>query len=244
MLGGGLFLSALLAPLQAADTKTGLSIQQKKEIKALIAKTLRDHPEWVINTLKAYQTKMTEKQAVAEKERLSQYSTYFADDSFAPVSGNPKGDVTIVAFIDYNCGYCKISADVVKKTIADDKNIRLVYMDTPILNPGSVTATQAALASVKQQKYDAFHTALMAFKGGLAEKSVFKVAKDTGLDIEQLKKDMQDPGIRKTIQRNISMAHSLNIKGTPAFLVNQTKILGAVSAKQLKQAVSQARAQK
>lgn len=239
LLSTALLLGSAQTTLQAEDTP--FSDKQKTEIEALIAKTLAEQPELVINAIKIYQAQIAEKQAAAETAQLSKYQDYFADDTFAPVSGNPKGDVTIVEFLDYNCGYCKRTVDAVKKTVADDKNIRLVYMDMPILGPGSVTAATAALASVKQGKYDEFHYALMKFKGRLAEKSIFKVAEEVGLNIDDLKKEMQAPAIRDAIQRNISIARSLNITGTPAFLINDTKIPGAISEAQLAQAVSEAR---
>lgn len=239
LLSAALLFGSAQTSVHAADT--ALSDQQKTEIEALIAKTLAEQPELVINAIKAYQAQMAEKQAAAETEQLGKYQSYFADDSFAPVSGNPKGDVTIVEFLDYNCGYCKRTVDAVKKTVAEDKNIRLVYMDMPILGPGSVTAATAALASVKQKKYDDFHYALMKFKGRLEEKSVFKVAEEVGLNLDDLKKEMQSPAIRDAIQRNISIARSLNITGTPAFLINDTKIPGAISQAQLAQAVADAR---
>ncbi len=244
LLGFALYYTQLHKAPETEVIATDLSQQQQQQVNSLIAQTLQEKPELVIDAIKTYQAQIAQKQAEAAKGQLAKYTEYFADDTFAPIAGNPKGDVTIVEFLDYNCGFCKRTADTVKKTISDDKNVRMVYMDMPILGPGSVIAATAALASREQGKYGEFHYALMKFRGRLDETSILKVAEETGLNIEKLQADMKNPKIKDDLQRNITIARSLNITGTPAFLINDTKIPGAISEAQLKQAIASARAQK
>src|SRR5690606_27325092 len=104
---------------------------------------------------------------------------------------NPEGDVTLVEFFDYNCGYCKRAMDDILAYMEDDKNVRVVLREFPILGPGSMIASQAALASRKQNKYWEFHLALMAANGIQNEAQVLEIAKSVGIDTEQLKQDMQ-----------------------------------------------------
>ena len=163
-------------------------------------------------------------------------------DPAAPVGGNPKGDVTVVEFFDYNCPYCRRVAPVMEKAEADDPKVRVVYKEFPILGEGSMFAAKAALAAYRQGKYVAFHQAMMKMKGRASESTVLAVAKQVGLDIERLKADMKDPEIDKAIQRNLVLAGALRINGTPAFVVGDQIIRGATDLKTLKAQIREARA--
>ncbi len=150
-------------------------------------------------------------------------------DPGTPVLGNPDGDVTIVEFFDYQCPYCKAAETRIMDLLESDGNIRLVIKDFPILGPDSRIASRAALASQKQGKYEEFHNALMNHRGQLKAETTFKIAGSVGLDIDQLKKDMDDPEIADQIMENFNLARSLKISVTPGFFV-ETKVLSGVSA--------------
>jgi len=161
-----------------------------------------------------------------------------------PIGGNPKGDVTLVEFFDYQCGYCKMSEADVEKLLKEDKNIKLIYKDFPILGPMSATASKAALASVKQgpDKYVKMHDALMGKKDHLTEDMIFDIAKGQGLDVAKLKKDMDDDSVGKIIQANLELGGDIGVRGTPMFIVGQQVYPGAMQYDQLKKAVTDARA--
>ena len=142
--------------------------------------------------------------------------------------GNPKGDVAMVEFFDYNCGYCKGMFPAMMETVKADGNIRLLMKEFPILGPSSVTATKAALAARKQNKYTELHLALMDHKGSLTDDAVMQVAKDTGLDLARLQKDMADPAVTAIITKNRDLAQDLDIQGTPALVIGDTLVPGAV----------------
>ena len=140
-------------------------------------------------------------------------------DPHTPVLGNPKGDVAIVEFFDYQCSYCKAIEPKLEKLVKDDAQVKFVIKEFPILGPVSVVASRAALASVKQGKYDAYHRTMMAYRGQLKEENVFAMAKDVGLDVDRLKKDMDAPDVAAQIIDNMNLARSLKISLTPGMIV-------------------------
>ena len=133
--------------------------------------------------------------------------------------GNLKGDVAIVEFFDYQCPYCKAIEPKLEKLMKDDHGVRLVIKEFPILGPVSVVASKAALASVRQGKYEAYHKAMMAYRGQLKEENVFAMAKDVGLDVDRLRKDMDAPEVATQIIDNMNLARALKLSVTPALIV-------------------------
>jgi len=164
------------------------------------------------------------------------------NDPNSPVGGNPKGNVTIVEFYDYQCGYCKMSEEPVEKLLKDDKNIKFIYKDFPILGPASAEAAKASLASVKQGKFQVFHDTLIAKKDHLSSDMIYQTAKDVGLDVDKLKKDMADQSITDAINANLKLGQDIGVRGTPMFIVGENVYPGALQYDQLKQAVTDARA--
>ncbi|MCK0206678.1 DsbA family protein [Starkeya koreensis] len=165
------------------------------------------------------------------------------NDPQAPNTGNPKGDVTIVAFFDYNCGYCRKSMPALEKLVAEDGNIRLVYKDWPILSKGSVTAAQLALAAGYQEKYVAAHKALMKVPGNASTERMSEALADAGIDRKQLAKDLKTHAadIGALLGRNNDQAEALGLPGTPVYLVGPYKVAAALDYEGFKQVVQDAR---
>lgn len=159
-----------------------------------------------------------------------------------PVLGNPDGDVTLVEFFDYACTYCKAMHPTVMQMLKDDPKLRYVAKEYPILGPVSAFAAEAALAALKQGKYQDFSSALMTARG-LTKDTVFSIAQDVGLDPVQLKSDMATfkDEINAVLDLNFALAKALALKGTPAFIAGRTLIAGAPSAAGLKALVERAR---
>jgi len=153
-----------------------------------------------------------------------------AFDPGTPVLGNPQGDVAVIEFFDYQCAYCKAAEPRLHKLIMDDPRVKLVVKDFPILGPESVVAAKAALASVKQGKHAAFHTAMMAHRGQLKNDTIFKIAAAVGLDIAKLRQDMDAPDVADQIIANFNLARALRLVVTPAFIVN-THVLSGLTPK-------------
>jgi protein-disulfide isomerase len=150
-------------------------------------------------------------------------------------------DVTIYEFFDYNCGYCKSVVKTIMETISEDKKINVVFVEFPILSQQSYTAAVAALASKKQNLYNKFHLSLMKIRGKVDDKRVFKTAKEIGLDVQQLKIDMNNPDISNQLNKNREIAKLLNLNGTPAFIIGDVIYPGALSKENLKEIIKKVR---
>ena len=157
------------------------------------------------------------------------------------VSGNPKGDVTLVEFFDYQCGYCKRSLKPMKDLLASNRELRVVWKEFPILGPVSRFAARAAMATDKQGRYRDFHVAVMGAPGKLTEASVIAAAGRLGLDVERLRRDMQDPAIENYLDETIGLARKLGIGGTPAFVIGDAVVPGAVGVARLRKLIADVR---
>jgi protein-disulfide isomerase len=160
------------------------------------------------------------------------------------VVGNPSGDVTLVEFFDYNCGYCKKALADVQTLMKSDSKLRVVLKDFPVLGPDSVEASRVALA-VKNQlpapKLFDYHVKVMDSRGRVNGERAMAVAKDMGVDMARLQKDVESPEVRNALQENMALGDKLSLTGTPAFIVGETVIPGAVGLDPLKQLVNNVR---
>jgi len=157
------------------------------------------------------------------------------------VLGNPDGQTTVAEFFDYNCSFCKRNQPEVAKLIQANPDVRVVIKEFPILGANSLFAAKAALASSKQGKYREFHHALNRANVVKTQTSVLQTAKDIGLDVDVLQKDMQNPEIEQMLASNRTLARSLSIDGTPAFVVGDQLLQGFSSYETLRQSVAVAR---
>lgn len=233
----------VLAQNQSKEPLKALSPGEKQAIEDVIRSYILNNPEVLIEAIQNLRERERVQAHDKAKANLVKFQKELFNDPATPVGANPKGDVTIVEFFDYRCGYCKKVFPDVQKVLNEDKNIRYVYKEFPILGPESVTASRAALAAwiVDQNKYEAFHKAMMSSMGGLSESRVLKIAAENGFDIETLKKAMKDPRIDGIIERNHALARELDINGTPAFIVGDQIVRGALDLVSLKNLVARAR---
>jgi protein-disulfide isomerase len=166
------------------------------------------------------------------------------NDPAAPVGGNPKGDVTIVAFLDYNCPFCKKSAPDLDRAVKEDGKVRLVYKDWPVIRPTSMDGAEFALAAKYQGKYDAAHHALMAIPGsGISKEKMRKALAAAGIDMRRLDADMKarSSEIEAIIKRNMAQADALGLTGTPTYLIGPF-MTSTLDYKGFKQVIADARA--
>lgn len=212
----------------------------------VIRSYLLNNPEVVMEAVEAFQRKQEAVEAERAKESIKTHNKflYQGKDEGSPSVGNPKGDVTIVEFFDYNCGYCKKAFEEVQTLIGEDKNVRVVFKEMPILSPTSMTAAQWSLAAQRQGKYFEFHTAMMSHQGGINESALEEAAKSVGLDVEKMKKDAADPALAKVIETNIRIAQELGVRGTPAFIINDRLIGGYIQLDEMKNIIAEIRAEK
>ncbi|HTN95621.1 MAG TPA: DsbA family protein [Nordella sp.] len=230
-------IALLVLPAQAAE----FNDVQKKELGDIIRQYLLDNPEVVRDAMQELERKQQVAEDSARTDSLKSMAPEIFHGKDDLIGGNPKGKVTMVEFFDYNCGYCKRAFPDVMKMIDADKDLKLVMKEFPILGPGSVYAARAALASRKQGKYWEFHMAMMAHEGRIDEAVADQIAQATGLDVKKLKADMEADEVSQVINRNMQLADTLKIQGTPAFIIDETVIPGAVGYEALAAVVKQIR---
>jgi protein-disulfide isomerase len=160
-----------------------------------------------------------------------------------PTTGDPKADITIVEFFDYQCGYCKRAMQTVLEIQKEDPRLRIAWKELPILGPASEFAARAAMAAKRQDKYLDFHVAVMGNRGQLTPDSVLQIAGKAGIDVDRLKRDMTDPAIEKYLQDTLQLAQQLGINGTPGFIIGNKLVPGALDKQQMKDLIAEARKQ-
>lgn len=166
------------------------------------------------------------------------------NDPAAPVAGNPSGDVTIVAFLDYNCPFCKTAAPDLERAVKTDGRVRLVYKDWPILTEASKYGARAALAAKYQGKYQEVHNALMAIPGRkITEDQMRKAIAASAVDIAQMEKDVKahEAEIDAVLDRNLAQADGLGLQGTPVFLIGSFMVPSVLSYEEFQKVIAEAR---
>ncbi len=232
-----LLAATILAPPAFADEFTGT---QRAEIVTILRDALKQDPSILREAVVALQSDDQEREKTAGKAALAA-----AGDNLVrpadPIGGNPRGSVTVVEFFDVRCPYCRKLEPEMAAFLAEDRDVRLVYKDLPILGAASVLGSKALLAAQKQNAYEKMRTAVMRLPSEITRSAIETEAKKLGLDSARLLRDMDDPSVQQQIDVNLRLAHQLNIQGTPAMIVGGELLPGAVDAAELKRAATDAR---
>jgi len=208
----------------------------EKRVKELALEAILEHPEILQQAIAILEKRQRQAARSAATTALKARRNELENDPNAPVLGNPKGDVTVVEFFDYNCPYCKRAMPIIKALLKKDRNVRLVYREWPILSQDSVFASRLALASRKQGKYEQFHWALMKL-GRVNKTTAIRAAREIGLDIEKLKADMNDPEVSDHISKSLALAEALGFRGTPSFVIGNNLAPGLIPLERLEQLI-------
>jgi len=241
VLAAGLALTAL--PAAAQD----FSAAQRGEMEKIIKEYLIKHPE----VLQEVMAELEKKQQLAETEKARSAVKNHSDALFnSPrqvVLGNPQGDVTFVEFFDYNCGYCKRALNDMVEIMGKDPKLKVVLKEFPVLGPGSVEAAQVAVAVRMQdktgKKYLEFHQKLLGGRGQVDKAKALAAAKEVGLDMARLEKDLKSEEIGKTLDESMKLAEALGLNGTPSYVIGNDVVIGAVGQAALSQKIQAARQQ-
>lgn len=231
--------AALASPAVAQDA--GASLDQKAQVEKIVHDYLIAHPEVIKEAIMALQAKEDADKADAQSEAVAAHKDEIFNDPMTPVVGNPMGDVTLVEFFDYHCPYCKAVAQPLKQLIEEDKGVRLVLKEFPILGDDSRLASRAALASVAQGKYWEFHQALLEHRGSFDTDTIRALAAQVGLDADKLIADMGTGKSDPLIVANRKLADALDVGATPTFVIDGQIVEGAVPLEQLKAMIKKAR---
>lgn len=240
-----MFLLALtlLAPpsLSFAVSADSIDPASTQIMEQTIERYIRTHPEVIEQSLQALEVRRQEAERARTKAAIATRQHDLLQDPSSPVSGNLQGDITVVEFFDYRCGYCKRAAEAVTQLQKADPHVRVVYKDFPILGDASEFAAKAALASRAQGKHQAFHEALLGTAEDITHATILTIAGEVGLDIVRLESDMANPDWQTVIDRNRALARDLGINGTPGFIVGTELVPGALDLNGLKELIARAR---
>lgn len=237
-LGAALWTMPVVGPAIAASFDDA----QKAELNELIRSYLIEHPE----ILREMSQKLQESERQAEEKvrgaALTTQTAAIYKTTGDNVLGNPKGDVTIVEFLDYNCGWCKKSMTEMQSLIESDKNLKVIFKEFPIFGENSEYAARGALAAGMQGKYWPLHVAMFSHEGQVTKEVVDELAKAQGLDMDKFKKDMTDQTVIDTIATNYELAKSLQLNGTPAFIIDDQVVPGYLQLDGLQASIAKVRA--
>jgi protein-disulfide isomerase len=228
-------------------------------VEAIIRDYLAKHPEEIERIVSDYLVKHPEVLQSSIAELLKRRKPTNADKTVAIKSnadalfssihqvtlGNPNGDVTMVEFFDYNCGYCKRALSDLIVLLKDDPKLKVVLKEFPILGPGSMETARVAVAVHMQdpsgEKYLAFHQQLLGSRGPANKDSALAAAKEVGLDMTRLEQDIASDEVRETLAESVRLAQSLGINGTPGYVIGDGVVPGAIGAPGLKERIQGAR---
>lgn len=230
---------AILAPVQSVRAEA-FTPEQVKELEVLFKKFLAENPEGILRSVDDFRASEEKKTQQSAKEKLVEYRGYFADSKL-PSTGNPDGDVTVVEYFDYNCGYCRKAYTDIMALLKEDTNLRVVFQEMPILSPSSKVMANYAMAAHAQGKYFEMHQALMDYRGGQGDEAYMKLAKEIGLDLDKLQADVKSADISASIAKSSDMARNLGIRGTPGFIIGNEIYHGNLGMKGLRHAIKKAR---
>lgn len=225
-------------PATAVANATGTAIKgddnapvTRGELGSLMREALIKNPEMLRDAIKALQEKQQEITDKETKEALKKYADELFKDTKSPTIGAKDADMTIVEFFDYHCGYCKHFLPTVTKITKEDKKLRVIFREFPILSEDSVMASRAALAvnMVEPDKYFAYHTELMKSNGKFDEKALTELAKKVGVDTKKFKTAMEGKAVTEQLDKNRQLAEELGIRGTPAIVFPDKFLPGAAS---------------
>jgi protein-disulfide isomerase len=244
LLAPALFALALCGAPPAASAQS-FSDTQRGDIETIVRNYLLAHPE----VLEEAMAELTKRQAAAEAEKheasVSQNAQAIFNSPRGVTLGNKDGDVTFVEFFDYNCGYCKRAMTDMLDLMKSDSKLKVVLKEFPVLNPGSVEAAQVAVAVRMQdpggKKYLDFHQKLLGGRGAADKARAMAAAKEAGLDIGRLEKDLASPEVRATIEENFKLAEAMGMNGTPSYVIGKQVVIGAVGLESLKEKIGVAR---
>lgn len=211
----------------------------KEQVEKIVHDYLMANGEVILKSVDTFQrVTMAQRQADAVKNN---HNDLFRNERL-PFIGKVDGDVKIVEFFDYNCGYCKHAFADVQAVAEADKNVKIIFFDFPILGPSSESASKWALAAQKQNKYFEFHKALMSHTGNITDEVLEKIAKDLGMDVAKAKTDAAGAEIKAQIDKNRMIAQQMGVNGTPAFVIDDEVLPGAVDKATLLKKIAEKRA--
>jgi protein-disulfide isomerase len=240
-----LFAGLLALPLATTTRAQTITPAQRGEIETIIREYLLKNPELLQDVMNELEKRQLAAEAEKHRKAVKDYASIIFNSPRQVTIGNPQGDVTVVEFFDYNCGYCKRAMTDMLDLIKADNKLKFVLKEFPVLGEGSMQAAQVA-AAVRMQdktgkKYLDFHQKLLTGRGQADKARALAVAKEVGLDVARIEKDMAGEEVKAQIEESMKIAEALGLNGTPSYVVGSDVVIGAVGLKTLKEKVNSAR---
>ena len=226
---------------EAVAQETSFSDAERTEIESIVRDHILENPDIIMEAISVLRAREEQASADQQRTQLVERRDELFESLSSPSIGAIDTDIVLVEFFDYNCGYCKRVVDDILALAEANPDMRIVFKEFPILSQSSEMAARAALAAANQDLYVPMHNALMEHRGALNEAAILAIAEAVGLDVDQLRDDMDSEAVSQEIAANANLAISLGIRGTPAFVIGETIIPGAVDLQTLQQLVEQER---
>ena len=223
-----------MSPAMAADFS-------KDDIEKIVKEYIQKNPEIILDSVEEYSRSQQAADMVDQQKAVEENLGWLENNDMLPVVGNPNGDVTVVEFFDYNCGYCKKALNDVTTLIGEDKNVKVVLVEMPILGRTSEIAARWAMAAKEQNAYFEFHQAAMKNRGPINEATLENIAEKIGLNIEKMKTDVDSDKIANIVAEKSAKAAAMGISGTPAFVIGGQLYGGYIGLERMRAAVKEAR---
>ncbi len=239
-----LALLLAVASIMYVSERTPLAAQtmDQSDIGPLIRDYLLANPEVVRDALVELERRDVAAQAAQQQMAISQYAEqiFYSDRDF--VTGNLDGDVTLVEFFDYNCGFCRRAMSDLTRLLDEDPDLRVVLKEFPVLGPKSIAAAKISAASINEEQFFEFHKRLLQNPGGADGMSALEIAREAGLDVARIQIEAEDQSTVDTLTDTLQMAQILGINGTPSYVVGNQLVVGAVGYDELKRRIAEERA--
>ena len=222
------------------NASTQFNTQQVADIKKIMTEYLSQNPDVVMTAVQAgMAAKQKEEVAKIEKAVVENKDKIFKDKTI-PLAGNLEGKESLVVFMDPYCGYCKKFHGEIDTILSKNKDVKITFIDIPIMGPGSNIAVKAMLAAKAQGKYDQLQKAIFTADKNLSKKQLLKIANSLGIDTKQLETDMKSKAIEAQVNRNAELARTLGINGTPTLIIGESKVIpGFVSAEEVSKSLKE-----
>lgn len=226
--------------LSGSDDEAPAMAMNRGDVEKIVKNYLLENPEIIFEAIDRLKAKEGDQRMAGLRDAAKTHATQLFKEPEPIVVGNPKGDVTIVEFFDYRCQYCKKVRQSLTDLMKQDGGVRVVFKEYPILSKESELAAQAAVASLPQGKYWDFHIALLDAED-LSEEGIFDVAKSIGLDVARLRADMKNPKVAARLAETQKLGRTIGVDATPTFFIGNEPFAGALTLKEMKDAVAEAR---
>ena len=233
----------LAAPAQAFDL-TSMTGAERDAFRKEVRDYLMENPEIIIEAVNTLEARQAEQAALDDRSMVEVNAKALFDDGFSWVGGNPDGDVTLVEFLDYRCGYCRKAHEEVKELVESDGNIRYIVKEFPILGQDSLTSSRFAIATKQiagDEAYASVYDTLMNFNGEVTKTALRRIGDTLGLEVDPILERMDTEEVNQVIQETRELAQRLQINGTPTFVMEDEMLRGYVPLDSMRQVVGAVR---